>query len=1017
MPRHLPNQIGTPSPRSTRLVAWLLGLFATIGFLGGLPMLLLAAPSPFDADRGLGSLARAVVRGTQVFDEAVISLVVAVGWCAWAYLLIAALVELTAALRGGVTTVKGLGAGRLIVRPVVAALMWSTTATTLSLSTIGGGAVALVAPPPAAAQQLPMNVADDDVDREGTDVVVARLATGELVVDGTPAVAHVVDGSETMWDMAASHLGDSMRWREIAQLNPELEQEEVEPGSVVYLPADATNVTVNAPTKHTVVEGESLWTIAEDQLEGDQSRVHDDPQALAQYWDEVVQANEGRLPSGDANLIFPGDLVVLPGTGSSEVEVSRSNDPEPRGSGETTFDAGSEAKTLGNDSAAYALQMVDIDLRASLPDLAESMNSDGVPEASLPVERPPQADVVRADRVQTDALTQPDVSKLVDGSSARPAVTEEASRPLIGVVSFTAGSALLAAGITQALRRRRNLQRRVRPSGELYPPVSEHAAAFERALQHAAESERVRNWQVVPTELVDALRLAPEADADLGPLVVRPFDASAKPGSNSDNSHEALSSVEAAEPIVPSSAVVTPSGAGHCVATLVVGTSTSDEPILIELPAGGSTVIEGCDTDLNRFAEHAVLDLATADRLEDVAVIAVGPHPRFTELARVHAVPNFAEACELSRRLAERLELADGQRTPIVVVSVQEPTSDERQELAEAGCHLIAPDSAGESVVGLDGDIVHLRGHDDVATTAAFTIPELGYADELVCATSPTVATRPAQVSANDNGHVQPGSGESAGQQSPQVQILGPVNIAGAEPFSSLKAIDVITYLAFHPNGADADQLKTWIWPADEPPTDKAFANVMSRARMGLGSGANGEPYLSRAGASRVYRLSADVSTDYHDFCTQIESARQHGGAEKRRGLKTAIELVRGIPFTGGSATCFGWADHHIRSEVEFAIDEAVHSLVDEALEASDLAMARWATSRGLELMPGCEQCFRGRFRTAESAGNRTELRRAMADLERVSSADLGEVEGSDFVSPDLVELYHELERRLASAS
>ena len=61
--------------------------------------------------------------------------------------------------------------------------------------------------------------------------------------------------------------------------------------------------------------------------------------------------------------------------------------------------------------------------------------------------------------------------------------------------------------------------------------------------------------------------------------------------------------------------------------------------------------------------------------------------------------------------------------------------------------------------------------------------------------------------------------------------------------FSSVKAVDVVTYLAFHRQGVDADQIKTWVWPSFEPPTDKALANVLSRARTGLGAGEDGTPY------------------------------------------------------------------------------------------------------------------------------------------------------------------------------
>ena len=113
----------------------------------------------------------------------------------------------------------------------------------------------------------------------------------------------------------------------------------------------------------------------------------------------------------------------------------------------------------------------------------------------------------------------------------------------------------------------------------------------------------------------------------------------------------------------------------------------------------------------------------------------------------------------------------------------------------------------------------------------------------------------------------------------------------------------------------------------------------------------------------------------------------------------------------------FAWADNHVRAHVEFTIDEAVHRCADLALRIDDLATARWASLKGLELVPGCEQCFRRRFLVAGAGSNRSELRRAMADLERVTAAELGEPEAIDMISSDLLELYHGLDQQLIAGS
>jgi nucleoid-associated protein YgaU len=56
-------------------------------------------------------------------------------------------------------------------------------------------------------------------------------------------------------------------------------------------------------TTHVVAAGESLWSIARDRVGND---------AVVQYWHEVCDANRATVPSGDVNLIHPGETVVLP---------------------------------------------------------------------------------------------------------------------------------------------------------------------------------------------------------------------------------------------------------------------------------------------------------------------------------------------------------------------------------------------------------------------------------------------------------------------------------------------------------------------------------------------------------------------------------------------------------------------------------------------------------------------------------------------------------------------------------
>lgn len=89
------------------------------------------------------------------------------------------------------------------------------------------------------------------------------------------------------------------------------------PTTVTYTPVPAGDVPTPpaeevAPEllNYVVMPGDSLWSIAESTVE---TR---DPAAsgadVADYWRRLMEANVGRLRSGDPSLIYPGETIELP---------------------------------------------------------------------------------------------------------------------------------------------------------------------------------------------------------------------------------------------------------------------------------------------------------------------------------------------------------------------------------------------------------------------------------------------------------------------------------------------------------------------------------------------------------------------------------------------------------------------------------------------------------------------------------------------------------------------------------
>jgi hypothetical protein len=82
------------------------------------------------------------------------------------------------------------------------------------------------------------------------------------------------------------------------------------PVALAVAPARASTVAASSDT-YTVNPGDSLWAIAVRQVE---QEIGDDQSVatVTSYWRDVVDANRATLRSGDPNLIYPGEIVILP---------------------------------------------------------------------------------------------------------------------------------------------------------------------------------------------------------------------------------------------------------------------------------------------------------------------------------------------------------------------------------------------------------------------------------------------------------------------------------------------------------------------------------------------------------------------------------------------------------------------------------------------------------------------------------------------------------------------------------
>jgi nucleoid-associated protein YgaU len=85
--------------------------------------------------------------------------------------------------------------------------------------------------------------------------------------------------------------------------------DEAGPGSPLPI-----NLNHAEPASVEVRRGDHLWSISKGRMETVLRAAVEDAE-VAPYWRRVVEMNRPRLRSGDPDLIFPGETVLLPAVG------------------------------------------------------------------------------------------------------------------------------------------------------------------------------------------------------------------------------------------------------------------------------------------------------------------------------------------------------------------------------------------------------------------------------------------------------------------------------------------------------------------------------------------------------------------------------------------------------------------------------------------------------------------------------------------------------------------------------
>jgi DNA-binding SARP family transcriptional activator len=238
-----------------------------------------------------------------------------------------------------------------------------------------------------------------------------------------------------------------------------------------------------------------------------------------------------------------------------------------------------------------------------------------------------------------------------------------------------------------------------------------------------------------------------------------------------------------------------------------------------------------------------------------------------------------------------------------------------------------------------------------------------------------------------------------------EVRVLGTLRVEGlTERFPQRKCPELVTYLALHRHGVEADTLMEALWP-EQPPEYRRLNILTSRARVTLGKAPDGDLYVPHIRGG-IYKVSPQLGCDLERFDRLVRVADRASPADAVEHLRAALELVEGPPFNG-AGDAYNWAHTEgIITHAIVAIDNAAHRLAQHALD-DDPALASWAARKGLTATSACEECYRNLMRAAIAQDDHTALEATFNELTAVIDADDGP-DATSLLDPETVTLYED---------
>lgn len=984
-----------PHPRRT-VVQVLTGLGAAVVLLAGVigVPLALSVVAPIglpDAWPVWSELGHIVMRPDD--GRLAVAAIRLVAWIAWAAFTWAVVLETLAALRNTTAReVHALGAVQRAAATLVGAVLLALASPAASSTVIAGPDTIAVQVVPDAARQGAWSLTFGSPQPRQPD---AGPATQRQVPADLPVVT-VLDG-DSLWFIAERHLGSGSRYPEILDLNLDRPQPDglrltdahwIEPGWQFVLPLDAVNLPASVTSGPTnpvspsvvVAPGDSLWALAEEHL-GDGDR-----------YPEIVALNVGvNQPDGAAlsepDLIRPGWVLTLPAAQVDDAPApgrGRTNEPDAGASGpDAVLTPATPSPVPDAEPDAGTDRQPDAGTDAGTAD------STSQPAAQAPSGAASDAAHGRPAALAPEGISPPGSAPVTAAPVGSSADSADQSQP--GESSLPGGlylglTALAAAGIVGELARRRQLQHRVRRTGERIPlpdPTSP-AAAAERQWHAATAPLTLRQIRTALDSLAAGCFAAGRDLPRIGALEVAPDRVTLHMVDN--ESHPKAPFAQSSSPrawTAPTAALgaLEPVDTTDCPepypAMVTIG-HTERSTIVLNLEAAGTLRLIG-DPDAAAGALRAmVAELATSELSGRLGLTG---GTEFTALAaafspaRVQAAPSPTSYAQLADRLAntrgaldedgadDTLQARSDRQAPdlwLPVIYVDDAPGPAPAAPWSGSILLTGSDGPGGWRLNLAPDgRAHLVDL-DLGLTASRLAPE-GLSlvtDLLTLAASPdpdepppspapaereaanalTAIRAPVPPSADDDNH-----SPAPSEPGLRIRVLGPLRFENVptDQTPSAQQAELLALLALRGvcTGREIDDA---LWPGRR--TDgQARWGLAYRARQVVLSG-----NLPQTPRGDTLRLGAGVSCDWTDF--QVLAARGlAAGSDGIEDLQAAICLVRGRPLAGAPPSAFGWADPDV-DEMISAIVDVAHTLARLLIETGDPRGALSAATIGLSV-------------------------------------------------------------------